>query len=389
MTKTTINWYELNDHYSLYLKHETFRSIVANAASKSGSLSKLCIALNSMQFYSIQKGNNGISVKNLKKLLNYTTISYDSLNKEILELRKGKIVSLSNPLFPINLLHDNVGSIVGHIVSDGCLYYDQSRNDLIRTKYCSEDQECLDHFISDITSVFGKAHYNSEHERNCTIIRFGSSIIGKCLRYAGVPVGKKYKLNSDLPWIITAGNLELKRNYLRAIFDDEGSVGKNPFPYLILSRNIHINLSKSEEQILHNLIVPLMKKNTFPTGHTSERISIGLLRKTLSESNYIKLLNKLNSCQPQLLRSESKILSDFGIKCHIYTMSLQRTTLGFYSVQSTLVVRNKKDVISFYDKVGFRLKRKQYSLKDALLKSGWITNGTENSQYPYKQSTAV
>jgi len=101
-----------------------------------------------------------------------------------------------------------------------------------------------------------------------------TGVVGEVLRKAGVPVGKKYKLNESLPWIVKSRDKETKRLYLRAIFDDEGCVGRNKFPYLTLARNIHVDFDYKEKEILKKFVVPLIKTNYFSTGHITSRILI-------------------------------------------------------------------------------------------------------------------
>lgn len=87
-------------------------------------------------------------------------------------------------------------------------------------------------------------------------------------------------------------------------------------------------------------------------------------------------LNKILDHKPKILIDESNLLkNDFEINNSIYTMSLQLTTNLKYSVQSCLVIRNKKDVINFYNNVGFNLRRKQNKLRDCLIKIGRLRNG--------------
>lgn len=375
-SNTKINWYDLKDYVYLYLKKEALKELIRQGIRKAGSLSKLCINLNSMHFYAILKSDKGTSVKNLKKLLSYIDVSHNFVDDKISEIRRGKKYSIKNPKFPIDLQNSKMGSLLGHIVSDGCLYYDNSRKNFIRTKYCSDDKQGLTMFINNIKEVFGNVNFNQEYIRNCYTIRFGCGVIGDAFRKAGAMVGKKYKLNRGLPWIIKEGDIEIKRSYLSAVFDDEGSVGKTKFPYVILSRNIHVELSPKEIRIMTN-VVPLMKSDTFPTGHCTRRIPIKNLKKILKKMNALGLLKKILNSKPKILIEESDLLKhEFGINNSTYVISLQLTSNGHYSVQSCIVIRKKKDVINFYKEIGFSLLKKQKKLKEALISKGWISNGT-------------
>ncbi len=367
-----LNWYELKDREFLFLKKNVLQNLIHQGIKKSGSLSKLCKELGSTHLYKVLRDDGGVSVDKLRLLLDYTNTKYTAVNHKIKEIRKGKTASIKNPKFPIFLSHPKIGSLLGHIVSDGCLYYDSSRKNLIRTKYCSDRKEAIEIFIQDLKEVFGETYFDLESVRNCIVVRFGNGIVGEALKLAGAPVGKKYQLNCGIPKLIKKCGKNIQKGYLSAIFDDEGSVGKEHAPYVILSRNIHIKLTNKEKEIINMMVVPLMKTNYFPTNHSSQRISVGNLRKVL-EKNHPVLLNKILKFKPQLLIDESLLLkNEFGITNHLYTISLQITPNKNYSVQSSLVIRRKDSVLKFYKDIGFRLEKKQNRLKEVLIHRGWV-----------------
>ena len=296
-----------------------------------------------MQFYNILKNNEGISVKILKKLLEYVEIDCNSINNKITEVRKGNICSIKNPKFPIDLQNSNMGSLIGHLMSDGCLYKDNSRKDLIRTKYCNDDKECIDNFVKSLNEVFGSVHFNQEIIRNCIQIRIGNGIVGETFRRTGVTVGKKYRLNESLPRIIKEGGKEIQRAYLSAVFDDEGSVGKKPFPYIILSRNIHVILTNEERDLLERYIVPIMNNSYFPNGHSTKHIPIRVLKELLENGGALELLNRIIDSKPKILVDESNLSKkSFDIDNFVYVIALQLTSNGNYSVKSSLVIEKRK-----------------------------------------------
>lgn len=365
-----INWFDLREYEILYLKRGILKGLINQGINKAGSLSKLCIILNSSFLYLILRKEKSVSVKTLKKLLRYLRLDYNHVENKIVQIKKGIKPSIIDPKFPIDLLNPKMGGIIGHIVSDGCLYYDKCRKDFIRTKYCSDDEEGLTEFVCNIKSVFGEVHYCKEFVRNCYTIRFGSSIGGDVLKKAGVTIGKKYEVNGALPWVVKKGCLELKKSYLRAIFDDEGSVGNTTSPYLILSRNIHVQFPKKEIKALKS-IEKDMKRSFFPTGHSTQKIPIRTLIKRLNEMNEYKIIEKINNSKPKILIDESKMLKNsFGIENSTYVMALELTNNGAYSVKSAMVIRRKADVIKFYKEVSFSLSRKHNKLKEALVRKG-------------------
>ena len=371
MGNRKIHWYDLGDNGSLYIDSENIISLISQGINKSGSLSKLCQKINSGQLYNIVKYNRGITVKTLKRLLDYIGTSYDAWNGKIMQIRKGTVASIINPKFPIDLSNYRMGYLIGHLMSDGCLYYDKSRKNLIRTKYCSDNRKAIDRFLSNIVDVFGEVHYNEEFIRNCIQLKIGNGFIGDTFRKSGVTVGKKFEIDSSLPWVILEGDTLIKKAYLSAIFDDEGSVGIKPAPYIILSRNIHIDLTPAEESILSR-ISHLMTIDYFPTGHYTKRLAIRKLKNALVDTPLF--INKILNSKPRLLLEESKLLKELGINNKTYVMSLQITTNGNISIQSSLVISRKEDVVKFYKEIGFSCYLKQNKLGEALKQRGRIAN---------------
>jgi len=370
-----INWYDLRDLQYLYLEKNLLKKLINEGINKAGSLSMLCKRMGSTHFYTIMRKGGGISIKKLKKLLQYLNKDYNILNKKISEIKKGIRYSIRNPKFPIDLANEKTGSILGHLVSDGFLSYDRCRKDFIRTGYCSPDEQLINEFIFNINDIFGEVHFYETIVRTCKTVKTGSSTIGECFKFAGVPVGKKYKINDGVPWIVIAGNTKMKKNYLSAIFDDEGSVGSFRFPYLELSRNIHIALTTKEKKFLEKNIKPHMIKSKFPTGHTNHRIAIRKARNILNNLNSY-IYNKIVKSKHKLLIEESKILESFGIKNRVYVRGLSKTNNGDYSISSSILVFRKQDLIKFYKNVGFKLPRKQEKLRNSLINCGWLPYGS-------------
>ena len=116
-----------------------------------------------------------------------------------------------------------------------------------------------------------------------------------------------------------------------------------------------------------------MKSNSFPTGHTTKRIQNRKLKEVLTNMNQLELLNKILDSKPKILVEESRLLEkDFDIGNKIYVMSLQLTSNGSYSLQSCMVIQNKREVVKFYNVIGFSFAKKQKKLKEALINRKWI-----------------
>lgn len=77
---------------------------------------------------------------------------------------------------------------------------------------------------------------------------------------------------------------------------------------------------------------------------------------------------------------ESNLLKkNFGIDNKLYVMSLQLTTNENFSVQSCLVIQNKKSVLKFYKEVGFSFSKKRERLKETLISKRWLKSDLETA----------
>ena len=364
------HWFQLRDNTLFKLKRNLLVEIISKGIKKAGNTNRFCKKLNlgvSTVYNLINgRGISMISVRKLRRILTYMNIPYVSFNSKIEYTKKGKIISIMNPKFPINLNNPDGAWLLGCIVSDGCIYLDKSSRHVFRTKYASGDQESIDLFHLTINRVFGKTHVHTELERNCTVLRIGSSIIGEALLKIGAILGHKASVNEDLPWMVKSGDLNLKKSYLRAVFSDEGSLYCGPTKnsnYITLSRYSHIkNISQRQKQFLKALI-PNMKSKRFPTGHETKRITI---KSALGLEPELRPLIEINL--PKLLLDERKMLSEFGIDSRFWKQSLNLTHLGKWSICCDVIINKKKSILQFARMIGFNIRKKKAKLNKIVKK---------------------
>jgi len=362
-----MNWYQLRNNEILGLKGNLLRELINLGIKRAGNLNQLSKSIkmsNGQLWFSLNKPPKLVSVKKLKRLAFYLGIKYDYFNNKISEIRKGKIVSIKNPKFPIDLATKEGATILGNIVSDGCIYIDKKARNVMRTKYAAGTREELKNFINNINKVFGEVHFQKEEIRNIIYLKIGSSVIAESLCKVGAPVGNKSELDCGVPWLIKQGSEELKVAYLRAAFDDEGCpAGGSGFPYLTLTRIIHINnyLTLTQKKSLNNLEKSMVKRK-FPSGY--EMKSIGLTK--------LKQLSFLFKIKPKILEKESEMPTSLGIGNRIRNDKLSLTKEGKYSISSELRIYKKADVLNFYKKINFGLIRKKGKLEKFLINRNWI-----------------
>jgi len=359
------HWFQLKDASLLKLKGNLLDILLARAVKKARNLYKLCKALkmSSPTFYIFRKNKvEMISVKKLRRLLDYLGIPYIKINDNIEYTKKGLQISIKNPKFPIDLNSKYGSSLLGALVSDGCIYVDKKARGVIRTKYSTSEKKSIISFINAINQVYGSVYTQKEYVRNCITIRIGSSIIGETLIKVGMILGHKAKVDGHVPWIIRFGPKNLKRYYLRSVFSDEASIylgSKLYDSYIILSRYKHLNKITAEEQKALCKLEEHMSFRKFPTGHINKSITT---KKALALLRNGKAFVKLMNSAPRLLLEESKLLNNFGIKNRLWSRSLNKTHLGNYSLCYDLFINKKDSLIKFYKEIGFSLSVKQEKL---------------------------
>ena len=360
------HWFQLKDTFLLKLRGNILSEIVEKAIIKAGNLNKVCKALemSTPSFYHLfHRKIIMISVKKLKKILTFIGGKFVDYNSKIEFTKKGTVVSLKNPKFPINLHCREGAYLLGLIVSDGSLYVDKKARGVVRTKYAAGEQESEQLFREKIGKIYGEMYIQGERIRNCTILKIGSSIVGVTLLKAGAILGEKAQKDGPAPWIINSASNDLKKQYLRAIFDDEGSLYAGPKPgssYITLSRNRHLlNLNLAQRKELRR-IEKSMSERKFPTGHVNKYITIARALELMQDKENMEKTLKI---PPRILGEESILLSDLGIQNRLHYNMLSKTSLGRYSISCVMMISRKESMIKFYKEIGFSLKHKKMKLK--------------------------
>lgn len=115
--------------------------------------------------------------------------------------------------------------IIAHLIGDGSHFITGGTNYYLR--YEVKDEELLDNFSNDIVSVYGFKTYSSWNPSGFT----GELIRAVCLRSKIAFYDmKRYATYYSKDWIIKKellnSSLKIKKEFLKALYDDEGSVFK-------------------------------------------------------------------------------------------------------------------------------------------------------------------
>ncbi len=129
--------------------------------------------------------------------------------------------------FPF-IANEKLACLLGHILGDGCI---KSKEENVY--YTNKSKELIDEFKLIIKDLFGiepKENYNVE--RNFYEV-YPPKTIAKFLVLCGFPKGEKVNRELTIPEWIKNGSFEIKSAFIRALFDDEGTVINSKGNYII------------------------------------------------------------------------------------------------------------------------------------------------------------
>jgi intein-encoded DNA endonuclease-like protein len=113
--------------------------------------------------------------------------------------------------------------IIAHLIGDGCVYRSSETNYVIKLEVT--DAESLDQFESDLISVYGLEPTRGTNRSGKTgkLIPFVSLLSKRA--YEDLHTYCEFRSSTwFVPSQIFAADLSIKREFLRALFDDEGTV---------------------------------------------------------------------------------------------------------------------------------------------------------------------
>lgn len=143
------------------------------------------------------------------------------------------------PKFPIKLTSE-LSSIVGHLFCDGSV--STSKEGYINVHYYNTNKDLLESFKNNVKEIFGNIHIYQSKNKGVDFVRLPSAV-GIVLKLFVTDFGSK---TCKIPDFIKEGNLEIKKAFIRAFADDEGSVSFRP-PHR------YIELACSNYQMLSDL----------------------------------------------------------------------------------------------------------------------------------------
>ena len=300
---------ELPDNFRIMFREPFFQELLLAGKNKIGLWKDLAekLKLDYTCLVCIRNGETkSISLAAAKTLVSLTGTTLEQMEENCIYVRRsnGKPIKI-----PINATPE-LASLVAHALGDGSI---GERN--IQVEYKNKSQECIQDVVDTTESIFNIKVRPTKDVDGFPVV-FLPSAVGQVLLLAGAVQGDKTKKNFDVPKWIKDGGPEVKNTFLRALFDDEGSVdvcGK--------WRSIKFSMGKLESS---------------------------------SESLY-KFLNSIRD-----------MLNDFGIDTQPVRIRRRYQVEGENKLMIGFWITGKHNLKLFAQKIGFRHPEKQRKLIETL-----------------------
>lgn len=197
-----------------------------------------------------------ISVSLLKKLIRITSTNVEEVETNITGITTNKAIVRAK--FPIHSTPE-LASLIGHSFGDGCTTRD-------RFKYVNKRNELVDEVKLYARIVFGancREYYIEGKE--CYGIEF-PAIVGRLLFLSGGPLGRKTTQKLKIPSWIKNGSKEIRVAFIRALFDDDGSVCEGKIQsFITISQYKDRKLLKHHKNFLNEIRQILESLSINPT----------------------------------------------------------------------------------------------------------------------------
>jgi hypothetical protein len=191
----------------------SFLKVLFDKAS-AGDLHQLAKELNVSYPYisPLVRGVYSIPTNLLVQLAQKANIDLEAVEKHIVVVRTrhGNTCNLCFPILP----SASMASLVGHVFGDGYI-----GNKKRQFEYCNDNPNLLAEVKAHVRQIFGLEPMTERANR----IGY-SSFVGEILEAFGAHTAPKVKSEKQIPDWIKSGLREYKAVFLKALFDDDGSV---------------------------------------------------------------------------------------------------------------------------------------------------------------------
>ena len=146
-----------------------------------------------------------------------------------------------------------LAALIGHVMGDGTI------NSYGSFEYANKDYVLIEKIKEYVYRVFNCTTYREIKIRKPRGVVFKliyPAVVGRLLKKSGTPQGKKVIQTFDVPQWIKDSDYKIKSEFLRALFDDDGSVEKHG---MITFTNSKRKILRKYHDIYINSILSLLK----------------------------------------------------------------------------------------------------------------------------------
>ena len=312
------DYLELNPSPIVEIKDSFRENICKKIIEKYGNYKSFSrsvqIPYTSLYNYLLKKSRNIIRLNQLSHICKKLGIPKTEIEDNILALRPKKY---KNFLLPLELkVTKNLASLVGHCIGDG--HIEKTYNFV----YTNRSKKLLNEVTETIKNTFKldiepKIIYHRAYSYNFPYVT------GAVLTLSGAPLGDKKSTNFDTPHWIKNGSKEMKKYFIRAIFDDEATVKTKKREIVIKMAKIE-KMEKNLDNFLGSLRNLLVSFNIHPSAmrfdnkHVSKKGLITIQKGfgIHGQENFKKFEKFIGFSHPKKRKFLSMMIKNCKIKKH-------------------------------------------------------------------------
>jgi intein/homing endonuclease len=227
---------ELPSNFRVALKEPFLQQLLLAGKNKVGSWKNLAkeLKLDYTALVNIKNGKTkSISLIAVRTLVALIGTTLETIERNCVHVVRSNGKPIKVPIRPTPKL----ASLVAHALGDGSI---GEKN--LQVEFKNKSPECLQDVIDATQSIFN-IEVRLRKDTSGFPVVFLPASVGQVLLLAGAAQGDKTKKDFDVPQWIKDGDIEIKKAFLRALFDDEGSVDM-----WSKWRNIKFAMGKSESR---------------------------------------------------------------------------------------------------------------------------------------------
>ena len=254
------------------------KQLFSDLKSRFENIEELCkylrCSVSSLKYYN--RGEYFIPTAIFQRAISICKFKDEKVNSSILQAKKRLCGKPINVKLPINSSTE-LSALIGHTMGDGHI------SSVGRFVYVNKEILLIEKVKNLINRVFrSKVYFDQRPKKDGSVSLHYPSAIGEMLFVLGSIKGNKTYQEWAIPSWIEYGSSKIKSDFLKAIFDDEGSVSKTRLSLSMskieTKKDSLIKLLESFKRLLHDLDIKSSK-----TGVGYKRTS----KKGIKTTNFV------------------------------------------------------------------------------------------------------